>query len=115
MKVTVDNVEKEDLSSIKEDTTKRKTVEITITEEEQALIFKGIKPENMDYRVFKVARRDIQRATKRYLGGKFSHISVSLKSIMGVNPEVKGTYIRDTKKRYEGIGRLWEKNMLNSQ
>lgn len=85
-------------TSYLEDTTKK---EITITEEERDLIFKGIRPESMDYTVYKVAKRDIDRATKRYLGGKFKHISVSLKSIMGVTPEVKGTYVRTEPKRYD--------------
>lgn len=92
----------------------KKHKEIKVTEQQRELIFKGIKPDDMDYQVFRQARKDIQRATRRYLGGKFKHISVSLGSIMGINPEVKGTYSRDSKKRYEGIGRLWERNLSES-
>ena len=80
---------------------KMKEKEIVISKEEQELIFKGIRPENMDYNVFKRAKKDIDRATKRHLGGKFFHISVSNKSIMGINPGAKGTYVRTEKKRYD--------------
>jgi len=74
--------------------------EVTVTAEEQQLIFKGIRPKDMDYEVFRKVRKDLRKATKLYLGGKFKHVSVNL------NPkltEVKsmGTYIRTEKKRWE--------------
>lgn len=73
---------------------KEKEPEVTITAEEQQLIFKGIRPEGMSQVVFKKVRKDLQRAAKLYKGGQFKHVSVNL------NPkltEVKsmGTYIKE--------------------
>jgi hypothetical protein len=51
------------------------TVEITVTAEEQELIFKGIRPEGMRYDVFSKVRKDLAKATKLYKGGKYKHIS----------------------------------------
>lgn len=50
--------------------------EVVITAEEQELIFKGIRPEGMRHDVFSKVRKDLDRATKLYKGGKYKHISV---------------------------------------
>lgn len=50
-------------------------VEITITAEEQELIFKGVRPEGMRYDVFQKVRKDLDRATRLYKGGKYKHLS----------------------------------------
>ncbi len=84
--------------------------EVKITQEERDLIFKGVRPEGMNYEVFKQARKDLKRALKRYKGGQFKHVSVNLDPKYAGMIEPKGTYTRTTKKKYEGIGRLWEKN-----
>lgn len=67
--------------------------EVKVTAEEQELIFKGIKPESMDYEVFKKVRKDMQKAYKMYKGGQFKHISVNLNPTL-FPAEAKGTYIR---------------------
>lgn len=88
--------------------------EVKVTKEDRDLVFKGIRPENMEQVVFKQVRKDLQRAYKRYKGGQFKHVSVNLEPKLEVKSE--GTYTRNTKKRYEGIGRKWERdNNLNNR
>ena len=72
---------------------KSKVKEIKVTAEEQELIFKGIRPENMDKDVFKKVRKDMQKAYKLYKGGQFKHISVNLNPVL-FPVEAKGTYIK---------------------
>lgn len=67
--------------------------EIKVTAEEQELIFKGIRPEDMDKNVFKKVRKDMQKAYKMYKGGQFKHISVNLNPTL-FPAEAKGTYVR---------------------
>lgn len=67
--------------------------EIKVTAEEQELIFKGIRPEDMDKNVFKKVRKDMQKAYRMYKGGQFKHISVNLNPTL-FPAEAKGTYIR---------------------
>jgi len=65
------------------------TREITITKEEQHLLMQGIRPENMDFSVFKAARKEVQDSVRRYLGGQFVWITTD-NSPMRLG---KGTYI----------------------
>lgn len=58
-----------------------KKVEITVTAEEQEMIFKGIRPEGMRYDVFDKVRNDLKRATKLYKGGKYKHLSVWVEDV----------------------------------
>lgn len=67
--------------------------EIKVTAEEQELIFKGIRPEGMDVKVFKKVRKDMQKAYNMYKGGQFKHISVNLNPTL-FPVEAKGTYIK---------------------
>ena len=90
-----------------------KEKEVKVSEEEQQLIFKNIRPKGMDYLVFKKVRKDLNRALKMYLGGKFKHISVVNNPILNGKIEAKGTYINNSKKRFESIGRWWERKQLN--
>ena len=71
--------------------------EIKVTAEEQELIFKGIRPEDMDKNVFKKVRKDMQKAYRMYKGGQFKHISVNLNPTL-FPAEAKGTYIRTESK-----------------
>lgn len=71
--------------------------EIVVTAEEQELVFKGIRPKNMDYEVFKKVRKDLAKATKRYLGGQFIHISTNTNPMYDNSIDVKGTYVKDKK------------------
>jgi hypothetical protein len=71
--------------------------EIKVTAEEQELIFKGIRPEDMDKNVFKKVRKDMQKAYRMYKGGQFKHISVNLNPTL-FPTEAKGTYIRTESK-----------------
>ena len=92
-----------------------KKEEIFITADEQELIFRGIRPKDMRKDVFKEARRKLQNNLKMYLGGKLKHISVNLQPMLDEKIEVKGTYVRSENKRYQGIGRKWEKELTNQQ
>ena len=74
-----------------------KVKEISITQEERDLIFKGIRPKEMDYEVFKQARKEVQRAYKRYKGGQFYHLSVNLDPRFNNQLEPKGTYLATPK------------------
>lgn len=71
--------------------------EIKVTAEEQELIFKGIRSENMEQEVFKKVRKDMQKAYRMYKGGQFKHISVNLNPTL-FPTESKGTYIRTESK-----------------
>lgn len=89
--------------------------EVVVSKEDRDLVFKGIRPEGMDYLVFKQVRKELKIASDRYKGGQFKHISVNLGSNMSEKINPLGTYYKDTNKRYEGIDRLWEKNMSTCQ
>ena len=88
---------------------KEKKVEIKITAEEQQLILKGIRPEGIDYNVFKKVRKDMEKALKMYLGGQFKHVSVNYDVKL---PEVRSqwTYRRKTPRRHETLGRKWQRD-----
>jgi len=77
-----------------------KKVEITVTAEEQEMIFKGTRPENMRYDVFCKVRKDLDRATRLYKGGKYKHVSVWMDYVEqdGSKMPIKRTktYIKDT-------------------
>lgn len=92
------------------DIKKEKVEEVSISVEDRNTVFKGIRPDDMDYNVFRQVRKDIEIARKRYLGGQFKHISVNFDPMFKDSIDVKGTYVRNTNKRYEGIRRKWELN-----
>jgi len=88
-----------------------KPVEITVTAEEQEQVFKGQRPERMNFDVYRKVRSDLKKATKLYLGGKiiFKSKRLFLKSEIakikerdGIDPsDIKGkTYIRTTPKSH---------------
>lgn len=84
-----------------------KKIEVKVTSEEQLSVFKGIRPENMDFEVFKQVRKDLKKSTKLYLGGKYKHFSVNLSMIPGM-PSSQGTYVRTKPKRWEKDHRMWQ-------
>lgn len=59
----------------------KKPVEITVTAEEQEMIFTGKRPEGMRFDVFDKVRNDLKRATKLYKGGKYKHLSVWVEDV----------------------------------
>jgi len=91
---------------------KEEEQKIEVTAEEQELIFKGIRPEGMDYKVFRQVRKELNKAQKLYLGGQYKHISINLNPKL-YNVETKGTYTRTESKRYETLNRLWQRNRQN--
>ena len=90
----------------------KEKVEIKVTAEEQELVFKGIRPETMEYAVYRQVRKELQKAQKLYSGGQFKHISINLNPKM-YNVESKGTYIRTEPRRHETLNRLWQRNGQN--
>jgi len=50
--------------------------EYELTQEDIDTIFTGKRPEGMDYNIYKVARSQLNRATKQYLKGRMFHKSV---------------------------------------
>ena len=46
-----------------------------ITDEELDLIFKGIRPEDVDFELYKGIRRSFRKALNKHLKGKFMFIS----------------------------------------
>lgn len=93
-------VETEEMYMSSNPAEKPKKREIKVTAEEQELIFKGIRPENMEQEVFKKVRKDLQRAKKIYSGGQYKHVAVNLNPKL-YQVESKGTYVRTEPKRYE--------------
>lgn len=91
------------------------TVEITITAEEQELIFSGTRPEGMRYDVFRKVRKDLAKATKLYKGGKYKHISTVSPHMVGFKdmPIAQGTYVRTEPRRHEKLGRKCH-NVINN-
>lgn len=59
-----------------------KTKEIVVTVEEQMEVFSGKRPEGMDYDVYRKVRKDLDRATKLYKGGKYKHLSTWVEDIV---------------------------------
>ena len=57
------------------------SVEITVTAEEQELIFKGTRPEGMRFDVYSKVRRDLDRAVRLYKGGKYKHLSTWVEDV----------------------------------
>ena len=84
-----------------------KNEEVTVTTEEQQMVFKGIRPEGMRYDVFRKVRKDLQKATRLYLGGQFKHVAVNLNPKLG-EVESKGTYYRTGPRRHQTLGRKYE-------
>lgn len=74
--------------------------EVTVTAEEQELIFKGVRPENMNYEVFKKVRKDLKKTLNIYKGGQYKHVSVNT-SLNFSKIEGKGTYIRTEPKKWQ--------------
>lgn len=103
---------------MKESKLEAPTVEITITAEEQELIFSGTRPEGMRYDVFRKVRKDLAKATKLYKGGKYKHISVWTdysKDVDKVTIPIKktNTYVRTEQRRHEKLGRKCH-NVINN-
>jgi hypothetical protein len=96
-------MDEQDLLSVATPKDKVEKIEITVTAEEQELIFQGIRPEGMRYDVFRKVRKDLAKATKLYKGGKYKHISTVSPHMMGFKdmPEAQGTYVRTEPRRHE--------------
>ena len=53
-----------------EELKKQEVQEIVVTADEQELVFKGIRPEGMNFQVYRKVRSDLNKTVKLYLGGK---------------------------------------------
>ena len=72
-----------------------KPKEVSISVEDRNLIFKGIRPDGMNYEVFKRVRKDLNKALNRYKGGRFKHISINTDPMFSSKIESKGTYTKE--------------------
>ena len=88
--------------------------EVKISEEEQVLILKGIRPEGMSQEVFRKVRKNMNKAVKLYKKGKYKHISVNLDPMYDGSIEVKGTYKREEPRRHEKLSRKGRNNVKKS-
>ena len=92
---------------------KSKKEEIKVTAEEQLLIFKGVRPEEMDQVVFNKVRKDLNKSKKLYSKGKYKHFSVNLGVPIEERP-AQGTYVRTEPKRWEKLNRKWQRDLNNT-
>ena len=67
-----------------------------LSDEEVDLIFKGIRPEGMDYNVFKYYKKLTNVYTKQKLRGTFKHVSSWMEPIAGTKEFIRktSTYIK---------------------
>lgn len=81
---------------------------ISVSAEEQEMVFSGIRPEGMRQDVFKKVRKDLDKAIKLYKGGKYKHVSFVNPLMKGFKdiPEGKGTYVRTKPRRHETLNRI---------